>query len=96
MAVGEVVAGPAEELDGGSGGGVGELEDVLDVRGGEEEAGVGEGGLEGGGGGGGEDFAEVFGFWGEIGDIEVGVKGGFFIFFSSIGGFFDEGFVRGV
>lgn len=90
------MAGPAEELDGGGGGGVGELEDVLDVGGGEEEAGVGEGGLKGGGGGGGEDFAEVFGFWGEIGDIEVGVKGGFFIFFSSIGGFFDEGFVRGV
>lgn len=53
-------AGPPEEFDGGTGEGVGELEDLLDVLWRNPNAGVVEKLLDGRGGGGGDDFAEEF------------------------------------
>lgn len=61
-----VPSGPAEELDGGGGGVVGELEDLFDVVGGYAEAGVVEVGFDEGGGRGGNDLAEELELWGEV------------------------------
>lgn len=72
MVVAELAAGPAEELEGGAGEGVGELEDVLDVGLGDADAGVLEGLLDGIGVGGGDDPAEELHFGREVGGVEVG------------------------
>lgn len=67
----ELAAGPAEELEGRSGEGVGELEYVLDVGLCDAEAGVFEGLLDGGGVSGGDNPAEELHFGREVGGVKV-------------------------
>lgn len=71
MIVVELVAAPAEELDGRAREGVGELEDLLDVGLGDPDAGVGERSVDGVGLRGGDDFAEELDFWREVWGVEI-------------------------
>lgn len=71
MIVVELVAAPAEELDGRARERVGELEDLLDVGLGDPDAGVGESSVDGIGLRGGDDFAEEFDFWREVWGVEI-------------------------
>lgn len=65
----ELLAGPAEELEGRVREGIEELEDVLKISLGDTEAGVLEGVVDRKGVGGGADFAEGLHFGREVGGI---------------------------
>lgn len=66
----ELLAGPAEELDGGPGKAVGKLEDLFNVTLGDtEDAGVLKGLLDREGVGGSDDLAEELDFGREVGDV---------------------------